>query len=96
MQLFSMLAKLVEFVKAFSHYHQFHDKKVCVVCSEMFNTFANTKDRTSKYFDFFSSRTVCDDCRCNLEYDGEPTDLIVYSREGTRYFQHKRKKCKNR
>ena len=39
---------------------------------------------------------MCDDCGCELEYDGEPTDLIIYSRKGTEYFQHKRKKCKNR
>lgn len=44
----------------------------------------------------FSNRKTCDDCRCELEKDGSPTDLIVYTRMGTKYFQHQNKKCKNR
>lgn len=47
-------------------------------------------------WNIFSKRTTCDECRCDLEKDGSPTDLIVYTRMGTKYFQHQNKKCQNR
>ena len=45
-------------------------------------------------WNIFSKRTTCDECRCDLEKDGSPTDLIVYTRMGTKYFNIRTRNAK--
>ena len=52
---------------------------------------------TWKYSDpLVTQKIACDDCHGTLVHDDEPSDVSLYTREGTQFAQHFAKVCPNR